>query len=184
MAVTTVRSRLRATPVRCRHHVACPPKPHPYNSANKTGRDFALARHIPAPLYYEVQGTGGLPMILLHSTPDDHRLWLYQAAHFSAWFRTIAVDLAGYGRSAPAQAGVTLADQADAAWQVVDGLSEGPVIVHGNSMGAHIAMRMASARPARVPALILSGCGYLPKRDAMSVWAKRYAEEGLELRFK
>jgi pimeloyl-ACP methyl ester carboxylesterase len=35
-----------------------------------------------------------------------------------------------------------------------------------------------------VPALILSGCGYLPKRDAMSVWAKRYAEEGLDLRFK
>ena len=35
-----------------------------------------------------------------------------------------------------------------------------------------------------MPALILSGTGYLPTRDAMKVWAKRYAEEGLELRYK
>ncbi|HUK61183.1 MAG TPA: alpha/beta hydrolase [Stellaceae bacterium] len=143
-----------------------------------------MARHIPGPLYHVVQGSQGLPMIFLHSTPDDHRLWMYQTARFSSWFRTIAVDLAGYGRSAPAQAGVTLADQAEAAWEIVDRISNGPCIVHGNSMGAHIAMRMASAQARRVPALILSGCGYLPKRDAMRVWAKRYAEEGLALRLK
>jgi 3-oxoadipate enol-lactonase len=143
-----------------------------------------LARHIPGPLYFVVHGSQGLPMIFLHSTPDDHRLWMFQTARFSSWFRTIAVDLAGYGRSGPAQAGVTLDDQAGAAWEVVDQISSGPCIVHGNSMGAHIAMRMASAQAARVPALILSGCGYLPKRDAMRVWAKRYAEEGLALRQK
>jgi 3-oxoadipate enol-lactonase len=143
-----------------------------------------LARHIPGPLYFVVHGAQGLPMIFLHSTPDDHRLWMYQTARFSSWFRTIAVDLAGYGRSGPAQKGVSIGDQADAAWEVVDQISSGLCIVHGNSMGAHIAMRMASREPKRVPALILSGCGYLPKRDAMRVWAKRYAEEGLELRFK
>jgi pimeloyl-ACP methyl ester carboxylesterase len=123
-------------------------------------------------------------MLFLHSTPDDHRLWMYQTAHFSSWFRTIAVDLAGYGRSPPAQDGVSVGDQADAAWEVVDQISAGKVIIHGNSMGSMIAMQMASKQPERVPALILSGTGYLPTRDAMKVWAKRYAEEGLDLRYK
>ncbi len=143
-----------------------------------------MARHIPGPLYFDQHGTQGLPMIFLHSTPDDHRLWMYQTARFSSWFRTIAVDLAGYGRSGPAQNGLSVSDQADAAWEVVDQISAGKVIIHGNSMGSMVAMQMAHEQPARVPALILSGTGYLPTRDAMKVWAKRYAEEGIELRYK
>jgi pimeloyl-ACP methyl ester carboxylesterase len=145
---------------------------------------FVVARHIPGPLYFDQHGTQGVPMVFLHSTPDDHRLWMYQTARFSSWFRTIAVDLAGYGRSGPAQKGVSIADQADAAWEAVDRVSTGKVIVHGNSMGSMIAMQMAYKQPQRVPALILSGTGYLPTRDAMKVWAKRYAEEGIELRYK
>ena len=143
-----------------------------------------MARHIPGPLFFDLHGTSGLPMLFLHSTPDDHRLWMYQTAHFSAWYRTIAVDLAGYGRSPAAQKGVSIGDQADAAWEVVDRISSGPCIIHGNSMGSMIAMQMAHRQPDRVPALILSGTGYLPTRDAMKVWAKRYAEEGLDLRYK
>ena len=54
-----------------------------------------MARHIPGPLYFDQHGTQGLPMIFLQSTPDDHRLLMYQTARFSSWFRTIAVDLAG-----------------------------------------------------------------------------------------
>jgi pimeloyl-ACP methyl ester carboxylesterase len=143
-----------------------------------------VARHIPGPLFFDLHGTSGLPMLFLHSTPDDHRLWMYQTAHFSSWYRTIAVDLAGYGRSPPAQQGLSVSDQADAAWEVVDQISNGKCIIHGNSMGSMIAMQMASKQPDRVPALILSGTGYLPTRDAMKVWAKRYAEEGLDLRYK
>ena len=74
-----------------------------------------MAHHIPGPLYFQQQGATGTPMIFLHSTPDEHRLWLYQTAHFSAWYRTVAVDLAGYGRSPIPQDGVSLADQAAAA---------------------------------------------------------------------
>ncbi len=143
-----------------------------------------MARHIPGPLFFNLHGPSGTPMLFLHSTPDDHRLWMYQSAHFSAWYRTIAVDLAGYGRSPPAQKGMSISDQADAAWEVVDQISSGPCIIHGNSMGSMVAMQMAHKRPQRVPCLILSGTGYLPTRDAMKVWAKRYAEEGIELRYR
>ena len=128
-----------------------------------------MARHIPGPLFFDQHGPSGMPMLFLHSTPDDHRLWMYQTAFFSSWYRTIAVDLAGYGRSPPAQKGMRVADQADAAWEVVDQVSSGKVIIHGNSMGSMVAMHMAHQQPDRVPALILSGTGYLPTRDAMKV---------------
>ncbi len=144
-----------------------------------------MARHIPGPLYYQQLGATGTPMIFLHSTPDDHRLWLYQTARFSSWYRTIAVDLAGYGRSAAPQAGVTVADQAEACWEVVDRVAPGQkTIVQGNSMGSFIGFHMAKQRPERAHCLIMSGCGYLPGpvRAPMKRWKDRYEAEGIALR--
>lgn len=144
-----------------------------------------MAKHIPGPLYFQQQGTVGVPMLFLHSTPDDHRLWLFQTAKFSSWFRTIAVDLAGYGRSSAPQAGVTIADQAEACWETVDRIAGGsPVIIHGNSMGSMIAKHMVQQRTDRVLALIVSGTGYLPSRESMVRWKQRYQSEGLDLRYK
>lgn len=141
-----------------------------------------MARHIPGPLYYEQLGVTGPLMVFLHSTPDDHRLWLYQTAHFSAWYRCLALDLAGYGRSPAVQADVTIDDQAEACWEIIDRYTTGGAIVHGNSFGSEIAMRMAASRPERVPALILSGCGYVPTSEIFLRWAERYRAEGLALR--
>ncbi|MCZ6610380.1 MAG: alpha/beta hydrolase, partial [Alphaproteobacteria bacterium] len=49
-------------------------------------------------IHYEVAGEGP-PMVLIHANPFDHNLWMYQIAHFSTWFKVIAVDIRGYGRS-------------------------------------------------------------------------------------
>ena len=142
-----------------------------------------MAKHIPGPLYYEMQGQTGLPMIFLHSTPDDHRLWLFQTAHFSAWYRTIAVDLAGYGRSPAPQEGVTIADQAEACWELVDRITSGPIIIQGNSMGSEVAMHMADQQPKRSLCMILSGCGYLPDIREIQLRGKQaYRDEGIARR--
>ena len=142
-----------------------------------------MAAHIPAPLYYEALGATGLPMIFLHSTPDDHRLWMFQTAHFSSYYRCLAVDCAGYGRSPAVQHGVTIDDHADACWELVDRYTTGGAIIHGNSFGSEIAMHMAHRRPERVSALILSGCGFVPTSEIFLRWAERYRSEGLALRY-
>jgi pimeloyl-ACP methyl ester carboxylesterase len=142
-----------------------------------------VASHIPGPLYYEQLGSHGRPMLFIHSTPDDHRLWFYQTARFSAWYRTVAVDLAGYGRSPAPEPGVTVADQAQACWEAMDTIASDGVIVHGNSLGSFVALHMASLRPERIPLLILSGCGYLPTREMMVRWKNRYEREGIDLRY-
>jgi pimeloyl-ACP methyl ester carboxylesterase len=127
-------------------------------------------------------GATGTPMLFVHSTPDDHRLWLFQTAHFSTWYRTIAVDLAGYGRSPAPQQGVSLADHAIACWEAVDRVSTGGIIVQGNSVGSQIAMQMASQQPERVLALIISGTGYPTPREPLMRWKQRYEAEGIAAR--
>ena len=124
-------------------------------------------------------------MIFLHSTPDDHRLWMYQAAHFSSWYRTVAVDLAGYGRSPLPQKGVSIPDQAEACWEVLDRIAPGEkAIIHDNSMGSMIAKHMVYQQPERTLALIISGTGYLKERTPMARWEERYRKEGIDLRYK
>jgi pimeloyl-ACP methyl ester carboxylesterase len=113
-----------------------------------------MAQHIPGPLFAELQGAAGPPMLFLHSYPDDRRLWMFQTAHFSASYRAIAVDLAGFGHSPAPLEGVSLADQAAACWELVDRLTTDPVIIHGNWM--------ADQRPSQTACIILSGFGYLP----------------------
>ena len=141
-----------------------------------------MANHIPGPLYFEHLGATGIPMIFLHSTPDDHRLWLHQTAYFSSWYRCIAIDLAGYGRSPPVQEGVTMEDQAIACWEIVDRISVAPVIIQANSMGASVAMRMVKQRPERILALLLSGTGQTRGSDIFQKWVERYTAEGIGLR--
>lgn len=141
-----------------------------------------MARHIPAPLYFEQFGKTGTPMVFLHSTPDELRFWMFQTAHFSPWYRCLAIDLAGYGRSPATQPGLTLADQADACWELVDRATGGGVILQGNSIGASVAMHMANQHPARTLALIVSGTGYSVNSDIMWRWVERYRQEGIGLR--
>ena len=60
---------------------------------------------------YEVAGAGP-PLVLIHALPFDHNLWLYQVERFSARFRTLAMDLRGWGRSAKPRTAFLLGDMA------------------------------------------------------------------------
>jgi pimeloyl-ACP methyl ester carboxylesterase len=121
-------------------------------------------------------------MLFLHSTPDDRRIWMFQSAHFSNWYRTIAVDLGGYGRSPDIEPGIRSADQAEACWELLDAMGHDKAIIHGNSLGHLVALNMVRQQPGRVLALIVSGCGYVSKPDGFLGWMRRYQDEGIKVR--
>ena len=93
-----------------------------------------VAGHIEGPLHLEQAGAGR-PMVFVHANPMDKSSWLYQMAHFATWFRTIAIDLPGYGRSPRARAGVKLEDIAGACWEAVDEITTEPAVLVGLSIG-------------------------------------------------
>jgi len=107
-------------------------------------------------IWYEVAGDGPA-LVLIHANPFDHDLWLYQAAHFSTWFRIVGIDIRGYGRSAKITTPFTLTDMCNDVIGVMDDLSIARAICMGCSVGSGTAILLGLDQPDRFDALILVG---------------------------
>jgi pimeloyl-ACP methyl ester carboxylesterase len=108
-------------------------------------------------IYYETAGAGP-PLVLIHALPFDHNLWLYQVERFSARFRTIALDLRGWGRSAKQHAEFSLDDMGNDVLGVLrdEGIETGSIVL-GCSIGSKIALMLACDHPEVFQAAILVG---------------------------
>jgi 3-oxoadipate enol-lactonase len=132
--------------------------------------------HLNGPLHHDAAGDPAAPpMVMLHPNPLDRTWALFQQARFSAWFRTIAIDLPGYGLSPTAVDGLTLTDVAEACWETVDRESAAPGVLLGCSVGAKIAQHMYHLRPDRTSSVILTGTGHHPPGVVKNFPAKRVA---------
>jgi 3-oxoadipate enol-lactonase len=107
-------------------------------------------------IHYEVAGAGP-PMVLIHANPFDHNLWMYQIAHFSTWFKVIAVDIRGYGRSEKVTAPYALKDMCDDVLGVMNEEAEAPAILAGCSVGSGIAIQLGLDHAERFSAIVLVG---------------------------
>ena len=107
-------------------------------------------------IYYEVAGDG-CPFVMVHANPFDHNLWMYQIAHFSTFFRVIAVDIRGYGRSDKPATAFTLKDMADDVLGVCRDEAIEEAILGGVSVGSGISLLLGLDHPEMFKALILVG---------------------------
>ena len=110
---------------------------------------------------YETAGDG-VPLVLVHANPFDHRLWLYQVARYRRRFRTLAMDLRGYGDSDKPTTPFTLRDMADDVLAVLDAEGIDRAIFMGASVGAGITLLIGLDNPDRVRGLVLVGGGARP----------------------
>lgn len=109
-------------------------------------------------IYYETAGLEAAPaLVLIHALPFDHNLWLYQVQRFSQHFRTIAMDLRGWGRSAKPHAPFTLRDMGDDVMGVLDDEGIDSAVVMGCSIGSKIALMLACDHPDVFTGTILIG---------------------------
>ncbi len=108
--------------------------------------------------YYVTAGEGPA-MVLVHANPFDHRLWLYQSAHFSHWFRVIAVDLRAYGRSDKPETPYSFADVAGDVLAACRAEGVERAVLCGASIGSKVALWLGLEHPDMFPALVLVGGG-------------------------
>ena len=97
-----------------------------------------LSRANGVDIWYEVKGAGPA-LVFIHANPFDHDLWMYQAAHFSTWFRVVGIDIRGYGRSAKVTTPYALTDMCDDVIGVMDDLGIARAVCGGCSVGSSIA---------------------------------------------
>ena len=106
-------------------------------------------------------------MAFVHPNPMDQSCWIFQMAHFSTWYRCIAIDIPGYGRSPKATRGPHHGGHGRrrAGKRSTRPHPARPPILVGCSVGSSILPFMYHQRPEKTAALIFSGTGYNPGKE-------------------
>jgi pimeloyl-ACP methyl ester carboxylesterase len=104
-------------------------------------------------LHYKDLGSG-IPLVFVHGFPVDSRMWDAQLTELSSGYRTMAIDLRGFGRS-PADEPFTIESLADDVYSLLAELDELPCVLAGLSMGGYIALAFAQKYANALRGLIL-----------------------------
>jgi pimeloyl-ACP methyl ester carboxylesterase len=104
-------------------------------------------------LFYTVQGEGD-PIILIHGSFTDHRIWDEQVDALTRHYQVIRYDQRGFGKSEVPTANFSYFDDLKA---LIDALGLKEVTLVGSSFGGSVAIDFAIRYPQYVKALILAG---------------------------
>ena len=115
--------------------------------------DFVIDLH--GPIRGIDFGGEGRVVLLLHGLSGAAINWTDVGPRLAPHGRVVAIDLPGFGRTPPAGRSARVGPQADLVAELIEGMTSEPAVVIGNSMGASIAMILASRRPELVDRLIL-----------------------------
>lgn len=100
----------------------------------------------------------GRPLVLCHSLLADRTSFDRVAGALAAKFQVIALDLPGFGDSAPVDGGLeAVADRVAAGIQALE-LREPPIVL-GNGYGGFVALLAAIRHPRLAQRLVLADCG-------------------------
>ncbi|MBG0831781.1 alpha/beta hydrolase [Planomonospora sp. ID67723] len=125
-------------------------------------------------------GGSGSPVVLLHSSTADSRMWDPQWEVLTGRFRVVRPDLRGYGRT-PYAADRPYSDSGDVA-ELLAAIEVERAVLVGSSHGAGVALELAAAHPGLVSRLVLlnpgSGLKATPDLKAFGAEENRLLEAG------
>jgi len=112
-------------------------------------------------LFYTDEGTGEVPLLLVHGYTCDSHDWSWQIPHLLAGHRVIAVDQRGHGRSSAPKDGYTTTQLAADLAGLLGQLGVRRVIAFGHSMGGSVVSALAVENPDLVAAVVAVDPAYL-----------------------
>jgi len=110
-------------------------------------------------VYYEIYGEGE-PLLLMHGNGGSINNFMYQIPELSKYFKVIAVDSRGQGRTTDSDKEITYSLMASDMATLIDKLNLGSVNVLGWSDGGINGLELAYAYPDKVQKLITFGANY------------------------
>lgn len=125
-------------------------------------------------LYFTQKGVG-MPLVLLHGNGESSEYFAEQTEFFSAYYRVIAIDTRGHGKSPRGDGPFSLERFSEDLKEFLDELKIRKAIILGFSDGANIALLFALRYPGYVEKLILNGGNLNPGGVKLSVQLPVYA---------
>jgi pimeloyl-ACP methyl ester carboxylesterase len=104
---------------------------------------------------------GGQTLVLLHGAGDSAGTWSSVVKPLAPRYRIVIPDLAGHGKSAPAEGPLSVGQILAGLEAVMDQGPREPAVIVGNSLGAWVALLYARQHPDRVARLVLVNGGAL-----------------------
>ncbi|MBL8794794.1 MAG: alpha/beta fold hydrolase [Planctomycetia bacterium] len=132
-------------------------------------------------LHYESQGEGP-PIVFVHGLGGTSNVWHAQRAVLSRYFRVVAFDLTGSGRSDKSKASYSIDGWADDIAGLIDHLQLDQAVVVGHSMGTVIVQKFAAKYPQRTKAIVLAGALVelgAPGKEAFTKRAETVEQQGM-----
>ncbi len=134
-------------------------------------------------LHYRESGRrSGPPVLMIQGLGADKHLWDLQRIALAPWYRTIAFDNRGAGRSDKPYGAYSMEQMADDAAAVLDDAGVDSAHVVGASMGGVISQLMALRHPDRVRSLTLActACRHHPwRKELLAEWAETAQTSGM-----
>jgi pimeloyl-ACP methyl ester carboxylesterase/CRP-like cAMP-binding protein len=93
--------------------------------------------------------------ILIHGWSSSSYAMSPLTGLLSQRFSCVAVDLPGYGKSPPLSGPISIPTYADLLVDLIEQISDGPVVLVGHSMGGMISLAIAQRHPAIVERMVL-----------------------------
>jgi pimeloyl-ACP methyl ester carboxylesterase len=117
-------------------------------------------------LAYVDLGEGeGPPVVLLHGLGGNWTAWLETLPALAAQRRVIAVDLPGFGASAPGSDGISIPGYARTIERFCERMGLAEIVVAGSSLGGWVAAELTLRAPELVEGLVLiDAAGMVPTR--------------------
>jgi pimeloyl-ACP methyl ester carboxylesterase len=127
-------------------------------------------------IYYEVEGTGPA-LVLVHGSGGNHAIWWQQVPYFAQRYRTITVDLRGFGNSDAVTDGPDARDFPRDVLGVLDDLKIDRAALLGQSIGALACLRLGVTHPQRVAGIVLAhSAGNMDDDELRAATAKDRAD--------
>ena len=111
-------------------------------------------------MYYEIHGSGGVPIVLLHGAYMNTGAMEFLLPGLASTRQIIATDLQGHGRTADVDRPLSYEQMADdvAALMAHLGIAQADVV--GYSMGGGVALQLAVRHPELVRKIVAASAGY------------------------
>jgi pimeloyl-ACP methyl ester carboxylesterase len=106
-------------------------------------------------LAYELTGTVGDPVVLIHGSCADRHVWDPVVPGLSQALQVLAYDRRGHGQSAPAPRPNPVRDDAEELAELLAALDHYPAHVIAHSYGGAVGLRLATERPEMVRSLAI-----------------------------